>query len=100
MGDVSNNKFPRHCLGFQSTPPCGGRQAHIALLTWWQAKVDGEVERYNNPRGEEYDVDVAKSKMGPTGICKLNYWPEYCRFESWDNPAEQIQPWKGAKNDE
>ena len=75
------------------------QKAHIALLTWWQAKVDGKVERYNNPRGEEYDVDVAKSKMGPTGICKLNYWPEYCRFESWDNPAEQIQPWKGAKND-
>lgn len=76
------------------------QKASIALLCWWQAKADDIVDRTNAEGYEIYEINVVKSKMGPTGVCRVEYAPEYCHFQRWINPAEEIQVFgaKGFKN--
>jgi len=73
------------------------QKASIALLCWWQARADDIVKRDDPLTPEEYEVNVVKSKMGGTGICKMDYYPENCRFENWTNPAEEKQVWDGKR---
>lgn len=69
------------------------QKADIALLCWFPAKADGTLNRAEAEGYEQYEIDICKSKMGPTGVCRVEYAPEFCHFQSWKNPAEDIQVW-------
>jgi len=48
----------------------------LVILSHWNWFYTKKAEEYNN-----YDLLIAKNRSGKTGTHKLNYYPEYFRFD-------------------
>ena len=73
----------------------------IAILCYWPDKADDKVMRVEN-EPEIYEVNVAKNRDGRTGFCKLDFYPEWSRFENFSGGKENHPPLgvKGVVYDE